>query len=108
MEMDLFEERREAAPDAERRPEAIYVYGVDVMSTKDLLTYFGDYGPTFVEWINDSSCEWRGRARVWVMCLCAVVMLAAVQLVQCEALHCVLCVLAYPGSLHPVATTLDR
>jgi len=33
---------------------------VDVMSTKDCLQYFGEYGPTFVEWINDSSCElWR-------------------------------------------------
>ncbi|KAF5840065.1 hypothetical protein DUNSADRAFT_17800 [Dunaliella salina] len=31
-------------------------YGVDVMSTKDCLQYFGDYGPTFIEWINDSSC----------------------------------------------------
>lgn len=32
-------------------------YGVDVMSTKECLQYFGDFGPMFVEWINDSSCE---------------------------------------------------
>lgn len=30
---DLFEERAEVAHDVERRPNAIYLYGVDVMST---------------------------------------------------------------------------
>jgi len=35
----------------------VYLYGVDVMSTKDCLQYFDDYGPTLVEWINDSSCK---------------------------------------------------
>lgn len=54
---DLFEERKEVPRDVERRPDAIYLYGVDVMSTEDALQYFGDYGPTFVEWINDSSCK---------------------------------------------------
>lgn len=27
------------------------------MSTADCLSYFSDYGPTFVEWIDDSSCN---------------------------------------------------
>lgn len=27
------------------------------MSTKDLLHYFDGYGPSWVEWINDSSCN---------------------------------------------------
>lgn len=54
---DLYEERADAPPDTPRRPDAIYLYGVDVMSTGDIKSYFGDYGPRFVEWINDSSCE---------------------------------------------------
>lgn len=59
---DLFEERNEAPPDAPRRPEAVYLYGIDVMSTADVKAYFGDYGPRFVEWINDSSCGWHPGA----------------------------------------------
>ena len=39
----------------ERRSEAIYLYGVDYLSTRDCLSYFSAYGPLFVEWINDSS-----------------------------------------------------
>lgn len=54
---DLFEERKEVGKDVERRKDAIYLYGVDVMSTRDVLHYFTAYGPSFVEWINDSSCE---------------------------------------------------
>ncbi|KAG2501703.1 hypothetical protein HYH03_000204 [Edaphochlamys debaryana] len=57
MDMDLFEARREVSKDVERRPEAIYLYGVDVMSTKEVLSYFGEYGPVFVEWLDDSSCN---------------------------------------------------
>lgn len=56
MDMDLFEERADAPVDAPRRPDAIYLYGVDVMSTADIKSYFADYAPKFVEWINDSSC----------------------------------------------------
>lgn len=54
---DLFEPRKDAPEDLPRREEAIYLYGVDVMSTRDCLSYFDDYAPTLVEWINDSSCE---------------------------------------------------
>ncbi|KAG2451293.1 hypothetical protein HYH02_003899 [Chlamydomonas schloesseri] len=57
MDMDLFEQRREVGSHVERRPEAIYLYGVDVMGTRDVLSYFGDYGATFVEWLDDSSCN---------------------------------------------------
>ncbi|KAG0052793.1 hypothetical protein BGZ83_002102, partial [Gryganskiella cystojenkinii] len=39
------------------RPEAVYVYGTDAMSTKDVLKYFEVYGPSHVEWIDDSSCN---------------------------------------------------
>jgi hypothetical protein len=60
---DLFEPRKDAPEDLPRREEAIYLYGVDVMSTKDCLQYFDDYGPTLVEWINDSSCEYQAGSR---------------------------------------------
>ena len=52
---DLFEDRAEAGHDVDRRSEAIYLYGVDYLSTRDCLSYFSDYCPLFVEWINDSS-----------------------------------------------------
>ncbi|GAX84599.1 hypothetical protein CEUSTIGMA_g12020.t1 [Chlamydomonas eustigma] len=57
MDMDLFEERLDVDPSIERRPDAVYLYGVDVMSTKDVLSYFSDYGPSYVEWLNDSACN---------------------------------------------------
>ena len=54
---DLFEERKEAPMEAARRPEAVHIYGVDLLSTRDLLQYFGDYGPKYIEWLNDSSAN---------------------------------------------------
>ncbi len=59
---DLFEARREVASSVARRATAIYLYGVDVMSTKEVLSYFGEYGPVFVEWLDDSSCKQRAGA----------------------------------------------
>uniref|UniRef100_A0A383V5T6 Nuclear cap-binding protein subunit 3 n=1 Tax=Tetradesmus obliquus TaxID=3088 RepID=A0A383V5T6_TETOB len=53
---DLFEPRKDAPEDVPRREVAIYLYGIDVMSTSDVLAYFDEYGPSLVEWINDSSC----------------------------------------------------
>lgn len=56
MDVDLLESRREPSLSHALRPDAAYVYGVDLMSTADVLRAFADYGPRFVEWINDSSC----------------------------------------------------
>lgn len=53
---DLLEQRRLPGRDVERRPTAIHLYGVDLMSTAECLGYFAEWGPTFCEWINDSSC----------------------------------------------------
>ncbi|KAF9171774.1 hypothetical protein BGX21_009806 [Mortierella sp. AD011] len=39
------------------RLEAVHLYGTDEMSTKDVLSYFDAYGPSHVEWIDDSSCN---------------------------------------------------
>ena len=35
----------------------MHVYGVDLLSTADIMKYFADYGPYFVEWLNDSSAN---------------------------------------------------
>ena len=47
----------DAAAEVARRPDAVHLYGVDVLSTQDCLAYFSDYGPTFVKWLDDSSCN---------------------------------------------------
>jgi hypothetical protein len=52
------EERLEGtAVPGEARPEALHVYGVDLVGTSDLLNFFQKYGALYVEWINDSSCN---------------------------------------------------
>lgn len=54
---DIYEERKDQGAAIERRPEAVHLYGVDRMSTKECLQYFEDYGPSRVEWLDDSSCN---------------------------------------------------
>ncbi|KAK9804463.1 hypothetical protein WJX73_004309 [Symbiochloris irregularis] len=54
---DLLEERTIPHGEEQRRPEAIYVYGVDFMSSGDCMQYFSEYGPSSVEWLNDSACN---------------------------------------------------
>ncbi|TDH05356.1 hypothetical protein EPR50_G00142850 [Perca flavescens] len=39
------------------RMEAIYVTGVDDMSTQDIFGYFKEYPPAHIEWIDDTSCN---------------------------------------------------
>ncbi|KAF6259155.1 hypothetical protein COO60DRAFT_1460310 [Scenedesmus sp. NREL 46B-D3] len=39
---DLFEPRKDAPADVPRRETAVYLYGVDVMSSSDVLSYFDD------------------------------------------------------------------
>jgi len=39
------------------RYDAIHVYGVNHMSTKDVFTYFDLYAPDSIEWIDDFSCN---------------------------------------------------
>lgn len=53
----LMEERREAEEVGAARPDALHVYGVDLVGSTDLLRFFQLYGPTYVEWIDDSSCN---------------------------------------------------
>ncbi|KAF0022812.1 hypothetical protein F2P81_024793 [Scophthalmus maximus] len=39
------------------RMEAIYVTGVDDMSTQDVFGYFKEYPPAHIEWIDDATCN---------------------------------------------------
>ena len=48
------------------RCEAVHLYGVDDMSTRDVFKLFSVYGPRNIEWINDKSCE----CHVTVVCDC--------------------------------------
>ena len=42
---DLLEEKKSAPAFVQRRPDAVHVYGVDVMSSANLLRYFGGVTP---------------------------------------------------------------
>jgi hypothetical protein len=53
----IMEPRIEASPVSGPRPDALHVYGVDLLSTGDILAHFNAYGATYVEWLNDSSCN---------------------------------------------------
>eukprot|EP00128_Syssomonas_multiformis_P019081 Colp12_sorted_trinity150504_noHs@18016 len=57
LELELQEERVDPTLESEYRPQAIHMYGTDELSTKDIMRYFGEYQPSFIEWINDSSCN---------------------------------------------------
>ena len=54
---DTLEDRVDPELDAVWRNDAVHLYGVDHMTTNDCVGYFGEYGPVFCEWINDSSCN---------------------------------------------------
>jgi len=57
MDLDMREEKRDPAPTVQRRVDTVHLYGTDEMSTDDIFDYFKTFAPTFVEWINDSSCN---------------------------------------------------
>ena len=54
---DTLEARVDPDLDAKWRSDAVHLYGVDHMTTNECMGYFGEYGPVFCEWINDSSCN---------------------------------------------------
>ncbi|XP_018335780.1 nuclear cap-binding protein subunit 3 [Agrilus planipennis] len=41
----------------EIRFEAIHMRGTDDLSTEDIFEYFKKYGPSYIEWISDDSCN---------------------------------------------------
>ncbi|OQR93409.1 hypothetical protein ACHHYP_02539 [Achlya hypogyna] len=53
-------ERVDLDPTLDLRDDAVHMYSLDdaftSVRTRDILAYFTGYGPSYVEWINDSSC----------------------------------------------------
>jgi len=45
------------APNVDVVVDTLHVYGVDRMNTDEILRYFGDYAPSYVLWLDDSSCN---------------------------------------------------
>ncbi|XP_013405399.1 nuclear cap-binding protein subunit 3 [Lingula anatina] len=39
------------------RPDAVHLRGVNELNTQDIFKYFQQYGPGFIEWIDDASCN---------------------------------------------------
>ncbi|KAK3753274.1 hypothetical protein QZH41_015215 [Actinostola sp. cb2023] len=44
-------------PKADVRPEALVIYGIQDLNTKDIFNYFQNFGPGSIEWIDDYSCN---------------------------------------------------
>ena len=56
--MKAFEKPAEIHESAIIRPDTLYLYGTDFMSTKDIKLYIGTQFPEIeIKWINDSSCS---------------------------------------------------
>eukprot|EP00727_Mastigamoeba_balamuthi_P000024 m51a1_g10018 hypothetical protein (440) ;mRNA; r:69114-70821 len=56
MEVDPYEQLRQAADTEQRRWDCLYLYGTDQCSNGDIFAYFNTAVPGWIEWINDSSC----------------------------------------------------
>lgn len=51
-------ERKRVVVVGERpRPNVLHLFGVDDMATKEVVKHFSAYGPSWCEWLNDSSCN---------------------------------------------------
>lgn len=53
----MLETKRDVALGEDGREEALHLFGVDMLRTNDIMRYFREYGPSWVEWLNDSSCN---------------------------------------------------
>lgn len=55
--LKAFEKPAEIQADAQINDDALYLYGTDFMSTRDIKFYVGTQFPEVqIKWINDSSC----------------------------------------------------
>ena len=55
--LKAFEKPAEIHESAVIRPDTLYLYGTDFMSTRDIKMYIGTQFPQIdIKWINDSSC----------------------------------------------------
>lgn len=57
VKVDLLERRRDVTVGEPPRVNVLHVFGVDDLSTTDVMTHFREYGPTWCEWLNDSCCN---------------------------------------------------
>jgi hypothetical protein len=48
--------RTAVAAESAVRPDTLYLHGCDNLKTRDVFQLFGLYGPSSMEWINDSAC----------------------------------------------------
>lgn len=55
--VDPLERRRDVAIAEPPRDNVLHVFGVDDLSTEEVMTHFREYGPSWCEWLNDSSCN---------------------------------------------------
>ncbi|PXF43462.1 Nuclear cap-binding protein subunit 3 [Gracilariopsis chorda] len=54
---DPLERRRDVAVGELPRPNVLHLFGVDLLTTSQVLSHFHEYGPSWCEWLNDSSCN---------------------------------------------------
>lgn len=53
----LLERCRNVSSSEEPRPNVLHLYGVDQLRTDEIIKHFSPYGPSWCEWLNDSSCN---------------------------------------------------
>lgn len=51
------QEVRVVSKNSVQRPNTLYIYGVDSLKTEQLFNYFQTFLPSFIEWLDDSSCN---------------------------------------------------
>jgi len=54
---DTLEQIKNVDASVKRRLDTLHMHGTDKMSNGAIFSYFSEYGATFIEWINDSSCN---------------------------------------------------
>lgn len=88
MEVDAAEAPRQPDAAEQQHDTALHVHGVDTLSNDDVLQIFIEYGPDYVEWINDSSCNvvWKDAhgARRALLHLCDELPATSAEIVQAQ------------------------
>lgn len=54
---ECLERRRMVRKGETLRKNVLHVFGVDELDTREVMKYFEGFGPTWCEWLNDSSCN---------------------------------------------------
>ena len=56
-EVDMLEHRRDVSVGETLRRNVVHIFGVDALDNASIMRHFQEYGPSWCEWINDSSCN---------------------------------------------------